>query len=280
MTPMGATRTRTVIEPGGWWTGFAPQELWRYRDLLFIMTWRDVMVRYKQTVLGAAWALLQPVLTMLILNAVFAQIAHLPTPKHTPYPLFIFAALVPWSYFSYVLTHGSESLTENARLLTKVYFPRVIMPLASVLSGLVDFALSCLVLMLLMAFYHISLTPALLLAPLFVGLAALTAFSVGIWLSALNVQYRDVRYTIPFLAQVWLYASPVAYATNLVHGRWAAVYALNPMVGVIEGFRWSVLGIGTAPGTQVIPSLCVTLVLLATGLTYFSRMERIFADVV
>jgi lipopolysaccharide transport system permease protein len=273
------TAPTVVIQPSRGPVALNLRDLWRYRDLLYILAWRDVKVRYKQTALGAAWAIIQPVFNMIIFTVIFGHVAHLPS-NGVPYAVFTLAALLPWTYFSYVLQQSGESLVENARMISKVYFPRLVLPISAALAGLVDFGVAFVVLVGMMLFLHVHPGIGLLFLPLFLLLAIAAALSAGIWLSALNVKYRDVRYTLPFLTQVWLYASPVAYSAGLVKGKLALVYALNPMAGVIEGFRWALLGVGPTPGLNLLPSVAVTLLLLISGLVYFRRMEQTFADMV
>ena len=267
-----------VIQPASGWEGLGLWELWRYRELIYFLTWRDVKVRYKQTVLGAAWAILQPVLTMLIFSIIFGELARLPS-EGIPYPIFTYTALLPWQLFAFSLATSSNSLVGSQNLVSKVYFPRLVIPIASVLPALVDFALSFVVLAGMMAFYHIPLTPRVLALPLLLGLAMMTALAVGIWLSALNVEYRDVRYVVPFLTLFWQYATPVAYSSSLIPDRWRLLYGLNPMTGVVEGFRWALLGKGDV-STLLWLSAGIVVLLLVTGLTYFRRMETSFADVI
>jgi lipopolysaccharide transport system permease protein len=253
-------------------------ELWRYRELLLFRALRDIRVRYKQTALGASWALLQPVLTMVVFSIFFGRLAGVPS-DGVPYPIFTFCALLPWQLFAYALTQSSNSLVDDAPVLTKVYFPRLIIPLASVLAGLVDFAIACLVLAAMMLHYGIVPGWRLLAIPFFTLLALAAALAVGLWLSALNVKYRDIRYTIPFLAQLWLFITPVAYSSALVPERWRTIYGLNPMVGVVDGFRWALLG-KTTPQPMLLASVAGTALLLAGGLMYFRRVERSFADII
>ncbi len=267
---------RRQARPG--WVAINFAELWQYRELLFFQGLRDIKVRYKQTALGAAWAILQPVLTMVVFSIFFGSLAGVPS-DGIPYPIFAFCALVPWQLFAYALTHSSNSLVENGQVLTKVYFPRVILPLASVLAGLIDFVIACLVLAGMMLYYSIVPGWAVLTVPFFTLLALGAALSVGLWLSALNVKYRDVRYAIPFLAQLWLFVTPVAYSSSLVPENWQAIYGVNPMAGVVDGFRWALLG-KTPPGSMLIVSVTVTALLLVGGLFYFRRMEKNFADVI
>jgi lipopolysaccharide transport system permease protein len=268
----------TVLTPAQSWFGVALGDLWRYRELLYFLTWRDLKVRYKQTVLGAAWAVLQPLFTMVLYSALFGMVAKLPS-AGLPYPVFTFTALLPWQLFAFALTNASGSLIGNQNLITKVYFPRVIIPLAATLPGLVDFAISLVVLFAMMFAYGVPLTPRILAIPLFLLLALASAISVGMWLSALNVRYRDVRHVIPFLATLWQYATPVGYSEALIPARWRFVYGLNPMVGVVRGFRWALLGVGELD-RSVWASGAVVGVLLVTGFAYFSWAEYSFADVI
>jgi lipopolysaccharide transport system permease protein len=268
-----------VITPSRGWVALRLGELWDYRELLYFLTWRDIKVRYKQTVLGALWAIVQPVLTMVVFSIVFGRLAGIPS-DGLPYPLFAFCALLPWQLFAHALTESGNSLVGSQNLITKVYFPRLVIPLAAVVVGLVDFGVAFSVLLGMLAWYGVVPPVTAVMLPLFVLLALATALGVGLWLSALNVQYRDVRYTIPFLTQFWLFITPVAYPASLIPEPWRPVYALNPMVGVVEGFRWALLGRGQGPGLALAVSVGVTLLLLLTGLAYFRRMERTFADVV
>jgi lipopolysaccharide transport system permease protein len=266
------------IEPSRGWVALRVKELWEYRELLYFLVWRDIKVRYKQTALGAAWAVLQPVLTMLVFTVFFGRLAKVPS-DGIPYPVFVYAALLPWQLFAFALTESANSLVGNQNLIKKVYFPRLVVPLASVLAGLVDFGIAFLVLLALMLYYGIVPSFAILVLPLFLLLAVATALSVGLWLSALNVQFRDVRYTIPFLTQFWMFATPVAYPSSLVPERWRPWYGLNPMAGVVEGFRWALLGKSKSPGPLLWVSGLVVVLLLIGGLAYFRRMESTFADV-
>jgi len=262
--------------PRSGWVAIDFRELWRYRELLVFFATRDLKVRYKQTVLGAAWAILQPVLTMAAFSIIFGRLARIPS-GHVPYPIFVFCALLPWQLFAYALVHSSNSLVENAQTIKKVYFPRLIIPLASVITGLVDFVIASLVLVVLMLWYGIVPGWAVLSVPLFTLLAVTAALAAGLWLSALNVRYRDVRYAIPFLAQFWLFMTPVAYPSSLVPERWQLLYGINPMAGVVEGFRWALLG-EAPPGPLFLMSVATTAMLLTGGMFYFYRMERSFAD--
>ncbi len=275
----------TIIEPSRGWVALKLRDLWEYRELLYFLVWRDVKVRYKQTVLGAAWAILQPTLTMVVFTIFFGRLAKIGS-EGVPYPVFSYVGLLPWTFFAQGLTQSSNSLVGSSHLITKVYFPRLVIPLASVLAGAVDFALAFLVLLVLMAFYGIVPTAATLALPALLVLAFVTAVGVGTWLSALNVEYRDVRYVVPFFVQIWLFVTPVIYPAKAVVGKLEQLglpgwlYGLNPMVGVVEGFRWALLGVGTPPGPVIWASTAVAAVLLATGAAYFRRVEKTFADVV
>jgi lipopolysaccharide transport system permease protein len=268
-----------VFEPSKGWTCLKLKELWNYRELLYFLTWRDVKVRYKQATLGVAWTVIQPLMTMVIFSLIFGQLAKLPS-DGIPYPIFSYAALLPWQLFSVTLTRASTSLVSNANLLTKVYFPRLIIPLSAITAGLVDFAISFLVLLGLMLYYGIFPNWVVLLLPFLVLFAVLTALGVGLWLSALNVQYRDVQHMVPFVVQVWMFASPVAYSAGLIpKGLWRIVYGLNPMAGVIQGFRWVLLN-GKPPDELMIVAVIMVMMLLGSGLIYFKHMEKTFADIV
>src|SRR5258705_7466393 len=253
------------IDPPSGWTQIGFLELWEYRELLYFLTWRDIKVRYKQTVLGAAWAIIQPVFMMMVFSLFFGRLARLPS-DGIPYPIFTFCALLPWQLFAHALTESSNSLVANERLITKVYFPRLVVPISAVLGGLVDFCIAFVILLALMAYYRIVPSWAILTLPAFILLAVSTALGVGLWLSALNVQYRDVRYTINFLIQFWLFATPVAYPSSIVPERWRALYGLNPMAGVVEGFRWALLGKTDPPGAMLWESVAVVIVVLIGGL--------------
>lgn len=269
----------TIIRPSGGWRSLDLKDLWQYRELLYFLGLRDVKVRYKQTVLGAAWAIIQPFLTMIVFSLFFGKLAMMPS-DGIPYPIFAFAALVPWTFFANGLSQAANSLVGSANLIKKVYFPRLIIPISSILSGIVDFGLAFLVLLGMMLYYGIVPTANVIwLAPLLV-LALVTALGAGFWLSAMNVQFRDVRYTIPFLTQFWLFATPIAYPSSLLSEPWRTIYGLNPMVGVVEGFRWALLGTQTAPGATILVSAMVATTLLVTGAFYFRRMEKTFADTV
>jgi lipopolysaccharide transport system permease protein len=275
----GAGFQETVIEPSSGWVPLDLGALWRYRGLLYFLCLRDIKVRYKQTALGASWAIIQPVLTMVIFTIVFGHFAKVPS-DGIPYPIFSYCALLPWTFFAYALGQSANSLVANSNLISKIYFPRLVIPIASALAGLVDLAIAFLVLIGMMLYYRIAPTRTLIFLPPFVLLALGAALAVGVWLSALNVQYRDVRHTIPFLTQVWLYATPIAYPTSLITGKLHVVLALNPMTGVVEGFRWALLGKQGLDTAGLLLSGTVTIVTLIGGLFYFRRMERRFADVV
>jgi homopolymeric O-antigen transport system permease protein len=268
-----------VLEPTRGLARRGLRELWAYRELLYFLVWRDVKVRYKQTVLGAAWAVLQPFLTMVVFSFVFGHLAGIRS-EGLPYPVFSFAALLPWQLFAHALTQSSASLVANQNLITKVYFPRLFIPLASVLGGLVDFGAAFVVLLALMGYYRVVPGPALVLVPLFVLFAVATGLAVGLWLSALTIQYRDVRYALPFLTQFWLWATPVAYPASLIPPPWRILSGLNPMAGVVEGFRWALLGGAHPPTDLALVSALVAVAALSGGLVYFRRMEATFADVV
>ncbi len=278
-TGTGATIPMVRIEPSRGWVSLKLDELWEYRELLYFLVWRDVKVRYKQTVLGAAWAIIQPVLTMLVFSLFFGRLAKIPS-DGIPYPIFAFAGLVPWSFFANGLAHSSDSLVGSANLIKKVYFPRLVIPIAAVLAGGVDFVLAFLILLAMILYYGLLPTIHVLWLPALLLLAWVTALAVGLWLSALNVQYRDVRYVVPFLVQFWLFATPIAYPSSLLGEPWRTIYGVNPMVGVVEGFRWALLGTRTAPGPIIAVSSVAALVVLLGGAFYFRRMEKTFADVV
>ena len=271
--------TTLRIAPSKGWVSLKLHELWEYRELLYFLIWRDIKVRYKQTALGATWAIIQPVFTMLVFSLFFGHLGKIPS-DGIPYPIFSFAALVPWTFFANGLGQSSNSLVGNANLITKIYFPRLIVPLASVFSGIVDFMLAFVVLLGMMLYYGLVPTLNVFWLPLLVLLALVTSLGVGLWLSALNVEYRDVRYVVPFITQFWLFATPIAYPSSLLPLPWRTIYGLNPMVGVVEGFRWALLGTKTAPGPIIAVSSAVALVILVTGAFYFRRMEKTFADIV
>jgi lipopolysaccharide transport system permease protein len=273
------------IAPESGWASLRLRDVWEFRGLLFFLTWRDVKVRYKQTVLGAAWAILQPLLTMVVFTIFFGRLAGIGS-EGLPYPLFSYAGLLPWVFFAQAVTMSSQSLVSSQNLIRKVYFPRLVVPAAAVLAGLVDLALATVVLAGMMVFYGVAPGPQALLLPLLALLAVVTALAVGLWLAALNVRYRDVRYVVPFLVQLWLFVTPVIYPAGRVVARLEAMslpgwlYGLNPMVGVVQGFRWSAVGAGAAPWSLIATGAAVSAALLITGAFYFRRVEREFADVV
>ena len=275
----GPVMREVVIEAGSGWSPLNLKDLWDYRGLFFFLSWRDMKVRYKQTVLGAAWAVIQPVLSAVIFTLIFGQAGKLPS-DHTPYLLFSYSGLIVWTFFAFAMTQSSNSLINSANLISKIYFPRLIIPIAGALVGLIDFAVAFVVLVGLMIYYTVPPTPALLLAPVFVLYTLLVALAAGIWLSALNVQYRDIRYTVPFLTQIGLFASPIVYAGSLTKGKLHLVLALNPMTGVVEGFRWATLGKNHTDPLALTLSVVVTALMLVSGLFYFRRVEQRFADVV
>jgi len=277
--PLASDAPLIVIEPSRGWVPIRLRELWEYRELLYFLTWRDIKVRYKQTVLGAAWAIIQPFFTMVVFSLFFGSLANMPS-DGIPYPIFSYAALVPWTFFAHGLSQSSNSLVGSANLIRKVYFPRLVVPIASVVSGVVDFVLAFVVLLGMMLYFGIVPTANVIWLPLLLLLSFVTAMGVGLWLSAMNVQFRDVRYAVPFLTQFWLFATPIAYSSSLLPQPWRTLYGLNPMVGVVEGFRWALLGTETAPGPVIIVSALVAVGLMVSGAFYFRRVEKTFADVV
>ena len=268
------------IAPSTGWVPLKLKDLWEYRELLYFLVWRDIKVRYKQTAHGATWAIIQPFFTMVVFSIFFGHLAKVPSDGF-PYPIFTFAALVPWTFFANGLSQSSNSLVGSGTLITKVYFPRLIIPLASVFSGIVDFVLAFVMLLGMMVYYRLAPTPlSVLWLPLFLLLALVTSLGVGLWLSALNVEYRDVRFIVPFITQFWMLATPIGYPSSLLHQPWRTLYGLNPMVGVVEGFRWALLGTNSAPGPIIAVSSAAAIVILVTGAFYFRRMEKTFADIV
>ena len=262
--------------------GFVPlkiKDLWEYRELIYFLIWRDIKVRYKQTALGVLWAIIQPVMIMVVFSIFFGKLGKLSS-DGIPYPIFSFAALVPWTLFSNGLTQATNSLVSSSNLIKKVYFPRLIIPIATILSGVVDFLLAFAILLVLMVFYGITPSINTLWLPLFLILTIITSLAVSLWFSALNVKYRDVRYVIPFLSQIWLFATPIAYSSSLLSEPWRTIYGLNPMVGVVEGFRWALLGTNTPPGLMAIVSGGVAVLMLISGAFYFRRLEKTFADLI
>jgi lipopolysaccharide transport system permease protein len=266
------------IEPSNAWKPVKLKELFEYRELLFFLIWRDIKVRYKQTVLGAAWAVIQPFFTMVVFSIFFGRLAKIPS-DGIPYPIFSYAALVPWTFFANGMNQGSNSLVASSNLIKKIYFPRLAIPIATVLSGTVDFVLAFVMLLGMMLHYGFVPTANVLWLPLFLLLALITSLGASLWFSAMNVQFRDVRYIIPFLSQLWLFATPVAYPSSLLSGTWRTVYGINPMVGVVEGFRWALLNTNTAPGPIIVVSATVSLAILIGGAFYFRHMEKTFSDV-
>jgi len=278
-TPLLARPPVLRIAPPSRWWAIPFGELWAYRELLYFFVWRDIKIRYKQTAIGAAWAVLQPFLTMLVFSLFFGKLAHIPS-EGLPYPIFYYSALLPWMYFASALQNATSTIVENQRLVTKVYFPRLALPLSSVLSGLVDFGVSFLMFIVMMLYYGGRPSAAALWLPVFLLLAVMTALGVGLWLAALNAIYRDVRYVLPFLVQFWMFASPVVYSSSLVPAKWQWLYGLNPLAGVIEGFRWSLTGHGDPPGRMFLASAGVAITILLGGVAYFQKMETTMADVV
>jgi lipopolysaccharide transport system permease protein len=269
----------TRIERSHGWASLKLAELWDYRELIYFFTWRDIKVRYKQTVLGALWAIIQPLFTMLVFSLFFGRLAKVPS-DGIPYPLFSYTALVPWTIFATGLTQASSSVVQNANMVKKIYFPRMAMPLGTIFSGCVDFGLAFVVLLAMMVPYGMVPTWKMVWLPFFFLLALVTCIGVSLWLSAMNVQFRDVRHMVPFMTQFWMFATPIAYPSSLLPEPWRTVYGINPMVGVVEGFRWSMLNAHTAPGPMIVVSSIVALALLVSGAFYFRRQEKTFADIV
>lgn len=269
----------TRIQPAKGWVGIHFRELWKYRELFYFLIWRDLKVRYKQTALGAAWAVIQPFFTMVVFSIFFGRLAGVPS-DGLPYPLFAFAGLVPWTFFANALSQSSNSLVGSQHLITKVYFPRLVIPVSAVLSGTLDFIIAFAVLLGMMIYYGMTPGIAILTIPFFFLLALVTALGTGLWLSALNVEFRDVRYIVPFLTQFWLFATPVAYPSSMLSEPWRTLYGVNPMVSVVEGFRWALLGRPEISGPMLVVSITSACILLVTGALYFRRMERTFADIV
>lgn len=268
------------IQPSNGWVSLHLKEVWAYRELLYFLTWRDIKVRYKQTVLGAAWAIIQPFFTMVVFSLFFGNLAQIPS-DGVPYPIFSYTALVPWTFFAAALGASSNSLVGSANLIKKIYFPRLVIPISSVISGSVDFLLAFAVLLIMMLVFGIFPTANVIFLPFLLLLAVMTSLGIGLWLSAMNVQFRDVRYTVPFITQFWLFATPIAYPSSLIEDDLLrTIYGINPMTGVVEGFRWALLGTDTAPGPIIIVSFLAATLLLVSGMFYFRRMEKTFADVV
>ena len=276
----------TVIRPSRGWVSLQLDEVWKYRELLYFFIWRDIKVRYKQTILGAAWAIIVPFMNMVVFSLFFGKLANIPS-DGIPYPLWSFAALVPWQFFTSGISTSSSSLVTSSNMIKKIYFPRLILPITAALSGIVDFVLAFLVLILMIVGYDVlnvegfslNLTSNVLWLPLFLLLAIVTAMGVGLWLSAMNVQFRDVRYVVPFLTQLWLFATPITYPSSLIPEPWRVLYGLNPMAGVVEGFRWALLNTDSTPGPILVASVVASVILLISGAYYFRRMEKTFADV-
>lgn len=272
-----------IIEPSRGWFNLKLKAVWRYRELLYFLVWRDVKVRYKQTALGIAWVLIQPLISMLVYSGIFGVLLSVPT-GGIPYPLFVLSGLLPWQYFASSLTKSSNSLIDNTNLITKIYFPRLVVPLSAVLSGLVDFGISAVALGILMTYYHITPTMAILLLPFFLFLAIMTAFGFGLWLSALNVRYRDVKQLMPFIVQIWMYLTPVVYGASLIPEQYRWLLSLNPMTAVVAGFRWALLGghlyESVQAGQLLLVSVLISILVLVSGAVYFRRTERTFADVI
>lgn len=268
-----------VLEPPrGWWS-LRLADLWMFRELLFFLVWRDIKVRYKQTLLGASWAILQPLFSMVIFSVIFGKFANLPS-DGIPYPIFSYTALLPWQLFSRALTDASSSLVSDQQFITKIYFPRLFLPAASILSGIIDFLVAFSILFVMMAYYKIPLTLNILIVPLLIFYTVIVCMAVAMWLSSINVKYRDVKYALPFLVQVWLYATPVAYSISLVPKEWQILYGLNPMVGVVEGFRWALLGSQANIGLLLGVSVLIVIPLFIGGIIYFQRMELTFSDII
>ncbi|MGD8403888.1 MAG: ABC transporter permease [Anaerolineales bacterium] len=281
MTELAKHEPTTIyIKPTTGLAALNLRDLWVYRELVLFMIWRQLKVRYKQTALGAAWAIIQPLMTMIVFNFIFGNVAKVPT-DDIPYPIFSYTALLPWGLFTTALNQASRSLTTNQNMVTKIYFPRLVLPISSVLAGLVDFAIAFVILVGLLIYYGV--TPAwnvLWTLPLFLLLSIVTALGVALWLSAINVQYRDVNYALPFLTQFWLFITPVAYSASVISDKWQLVYSLNPMAGVVNGFRWALLGAGSGPDLALWISVGISLLILISGLFYFRNMERTFADTI
>jgi lipopolysaccharide transport system permease protein len=268
-----------VLKPTKGWISLNLKDLWRYRELIYFLTWRDILVRYKQTLLGATWAIIQPLMQMVVFNFLFGSMAEISTGE-IPRPIFTFSALLPWNLFSKALSDTSRSLVASRNMITKVYFPRLVVPISSVLSGVVDFLIAFVILLGMMVYYHVNVPASAWLVPLFVLQALVVALGVGLWFSAWNLHYRDVRYFIPFLSQFWMLASPIAYPLSEIPEQWQTLYMINPMVGVVEGFRWVLLDGDPVPGLAFVFSAGIGLAVLIGGLFYFRRMERTFADTV
>lgn len=280
VTPLERSQRIIRIESKKGWIALKLHELWEYKELLYFLIWRDVRVRYKQTALGAAWAVIQPLFTMIVFSVIFGRLAKLDS-DGVPYPPWSLAALVPWTFFATGLAQGSDSLVGSANLIRKVYFPRLMIPIASVCAGLVDFCIAFVLLLMIMTGYGIYPSfPRMLFVFPMLALALVTSLGVGFWLSSLNVRFRDVKYTLPFLTQVWMYVTPIPYSSSMIPEQWRPLSGLNPMAGVVEGFRWALLGVNTAPGPMVLVSAIISLAIFVSGAFYFRRMEKTFADTV
>ncbi len=271
------SRPFTRIEPSRGWRSLGLKELWAYRELVYFFAWRNIKVRYKQTIMGAAWAIIQPVVTMVIFSLFFGRLAQMPS-DGLPYPIFNYTALVPWSFFTTVIAQSASSVVGSAGMIKKIYFPRLAVPISSLLSSALDFSLAFAVLLVLMLAYGFAPTLNILYLPLLLLLAIATSLGAGLWLGALNARFRDIQYTIPFLIQVWFFSTPIVYPSSLLPEPWRALFGLNPMAGVVEGFRWALLGAETRPGAMIFVSSLVALALLVSGAYYFRRMEKTFAD--
>jgi lipopolysaccharide transport system permease protein len=268
-----------LIKPSTGWAALDLKDLWIYRELVYFMTWRDLKVRYKQTLLGASWAVLQPFMTMVVFSIFFGGLAQVPS-DNVPYPIFSFTALLPWTLFSKALLDASKSLVSSSHIITKIYFPRIILPLATILAGIVDFLIAFVVLLAMMVYYQVMPTIHIWTLPLFLLLALVTAMGVGLWLSALNVLYRDINYATHFITQFWMFITPIVYSSSMIPDQWRLIYSVNPMAGVVNGFRWALLGVGSPPGLDLLVSVIVAFILLISGLFFFKRTERLFADMV
>jgi lipopolysaccharide transport system permease protein len=283
LPPVGESRSNSQAAPGleirpaSGWLALDLRELWAYRELIYFLSWREIKVRYKQTAIGVAWAVLQPLAMMLIFTIFFGRLAKIPS-DGVPYPLFAYVALLPWQLFSRTMTESTNSLVADQRLITRVYFPRIIVPISTTIAAVVDFMISAVLLLGLMLFYGVVPSTTVIWLPVFLLLMIITALGVGFWLSALNVEYRDVAYTIPFINQFWFFLTPVVYPSSLVPERWQTLYGFNPMVGVIEGFRWALLGVGEGPSSMLAVSILIALFSFVSGIIWFQRREQTFVD--
>lgn len=272
------TKEIVVTPPSGWFN-LRLQEAWEFRELLYFLVWRDIKIRYKQTLLGATWAVIQPALTMILFSIIFGKLAKMPT-EGIPYPIFSYTALLPWQLFARALSDASLSLVNNQHMITKIYFPRLFLPAASVIGGLIDFGVAFLILLGMLAYYHVSFSWHTAFLPLFLLLAVTSAMAAGLWLSALNVRYRDIKYATPFMLQLWLYATPIAYSSSLIPKQWMNLYRINPMVGVVDGFRWALLNQSFELNSLFISSIVSVIIFFVSGVIYFQRMEQTFADLI